>query len=111
MSDTIHCPHGRLLAVTCEQCEIERLEKQLAEAQRERDRVVTTHRALMQAVETRAEEAESQLDVAQKDAVDGWEAAVDWAGYASEYFQQKHGLEADRARLEKARAALKETKE
>jgi hypothetical protein len=38
MSDTIHCPHGRLLAVTCDECEIERLEKQLAEARKDAER-------------------------------------------------------------------------
>lgn len=52
---------------------------------------------------------EASLAEARKDAADGWEAAVDWAGYAPEHFQQKHDLAGDIKRLEAARDKLKET--
>ena len=91
MSDTTHCPHGRLLAVTCDECEIERLEKQLAEITADRDRVVHTHKGLMQGLEDQLTEAQAAL----KDLV--------------------HQVQDPRAPswldLDQARAALKETKE
>lgn len=62
------------------------------------------------AAEKRIGEAERQRDEARKDAVAGWESAIDWAAYAGPYFQEKHALDADVKRLDAARAKLKESK-
>lgn len=62
------------------------------------DRAETAEAALAEAV--RREAAIAQ------ECVNAWESAVDWGGYASEYFQKKHGYEGDVYAMELARERL-----
>ena len=61
----------------------------------------------------RAERAEAERDAAvaremalAKECVEAWENSVDWSGYASEYFREKHGADKDTDRLDAARDRL-----
>ena len=58
------------------------------------DRMCNAEAALAEAVRREAELAE--------ECADAWESAVDWGAYASEYFQEKWNLAADKERLTKA---------
>lgn len=88
---TTQCKHGQLRRV-CPMCEM-------------RDENI--------ALRTRAERAEAERDAAQSTITDlqatvermrealaeAIESVEDWAGYASEYFRQKHGLKEELARF------------
>lgn len=41
-----------------------------------------------------------------KECVEAWESAVEWSGYASDYFREKHGVYKDQYRLDNARDRL-----
>ena len=104
-----------------------RLREELAEAKREIDRLNQwadsftdahlkerqTGDALVKETMQRAEQAEARALAAEKDKkqlltrlVDALESAVDWAGYASEYFREKHQHQLDIDKLDAARDEL-----
>ena len=58
------------------------------------EEIATLRAALAEAMRMEAELAE--------ECADAWESAVDWGAYASEYFQEKWNLAADKERLTKA---------
>lgn len=51
-----------------------------------------------------AREAEAEVAGLKRELVEAWDAAVDWAEYAPEYFREKHGFEDALAKQAKARA-------
>ena len=52
-------------------------------------------------------ELEAENAALREELVEAWEAAIDWAQYASPYFQEKWGLAEDIKKLERARGHAK----
>ena len=52
-------------------------------------------------------ELEAENAALRKELVEAWETAIDWAQYASPYFQEKWGLAEDIKKLERARGHAK----
>ena len=80
--------------------------------ERERNAAVESLKDLDRALE-RAEKAEAELAAIKeerlalaKECVEAWESAVEWSGYASDYFREKHGVYKDQYRLDNARDRL-----
>lgn len=61
----------------------------------------------LQTAQKRAEKAEAENAALRKELVEAWETAIDWAQYASPYFQEKWGLAEDIKKLERARGHAK----
>ena len=56
-------------------------------------------------------ELEAENAALREELVEAWEAAVDWAAYASEYLQNKCGLKDDIAKLKRARESTDAARE
>jgi chromosome segregation ATPase len=61
-------------------------------------------RASLHAAATRAVEAEAERDRLREALEEAREDVVHWAGYASDYFKEKHDLAGDLARIDAALA-------
>ena len=63
-------------------------------------------RAYIATIESSQAQAVREEIALRTELVEAWEAAIDWGGYAGEYFQKKHGFADDLKKLEEANKAL-----